>query len=178
MALGGRVAEELVIEDISTGASNDLERVTSIARAMVTKYGMSSKLGPMVFGDSDDEVFLGNSFATKRNYSEEVASEIDKEVRRIVDKAYRECRHILQENMSKLDYVAKALLVYETLDSEQFIKAFNEELSLDVDMNSDDKKVSSNDKEEALTEEVRTIDAEDMKEDNIVELKKDYKDKE
>ena len=88
MALGGRVAEELVIEDISTGASNDLERVTSIARAMVTKYGMSSKLGPMVFGDSDDEVFLGNSFATKRNYSEEVASEIDKEVRRIVDKAY------------------------------------------------------------------------------------------
>lgn len=178
MALGGRVAEELVIEDISTGASNDLERVTSIARAMVTKYGMSSKLGPMVFGDSDDEVFLGNSFATKRNYSEEVASEIDKEVRRIVDKAYRECRHILQENMSKLDYVAKALLVYETLDSDQFIKAFNEELSLDVDMNLDNKKVSSNDKEEALTEEVRTIDAEDMEKDNIVELKKDYKDKE
>ena len=80
--------------------------------------------------------------------------------------------------MSKLDYVAKALLVYETLDSDQFIKAFNEELSLDVDMNLDNKKVSSNDKEEALTEEVRTIDAEDMEKDNIVELKKDYKDKE
>ena len=178
MALGGRVAEELVIKDISTGASNDLERVTSISRAMVTKYGMSSKLGPMVFGDSDEEVFLGNSFNTKRNYSEEVASEIDKEVRRIVDKAYKECRQILQDNMSKLDYVAKALLVYETLDSEQFIKAFNEELSLDLNASSDDKKDLSNNDEKAVTEEVRTTDSEDIEKDNIVELKKDYIDKE
>ena len=78
--LGGRVAEELVLDDISTGASNDLERVTAIARNMVTEYGMSEKLGPMAFGDSDDEVFLGNSFASKKNYSEEVAYEIDKEI--------------------------------------------------------------------------------------------------
>ena len=83
--LGGRVAEELTLDDISTGASNDLERVSATARNMVTKYGMSEKLGPMTFGDSDDEVFLGNSFASKQNYSEEVAYDIDKEIGRIVD---------------------------------------------------------------------------------------------
>ncbi len=130
--LGGRVAEELVLKDISTGASNDLERVASTARGMVTKYGMSSRLGPMAFGDGDDEVFLGNSFATKRNYSEEVASEIDKEVRRIVDEAYQATKKLLQENMDRLEYVAQALLVHETLDAEQFIKSFNKELALEV----------------------------------------------
>ena len=90
MALGGRVAEELIMDDISTGASNDLERVSATARNMVTKYGMSEKLGPMTFGDSDDEVFLGNSFASKQNYSEEVAYEIDKEIGRIVDESYKQ----------------------------------------------------------------------------------------
>ena len=119
------------MDDISTGASNDLERVTAIARAMVTKYGMSEKMGPMVYGDSDDEVFLGNSITTKKNYSEEIAYEIDKEVREIVENAYAECKRILKENMDKLHYVAKGLLLYETLDSEQFMQAFNEELSLD-----------------------------------------------
>ena len=131
MALGGRVAEELIMDDISTGASNDLERVTNTARAMVTKYGMSEKMGPMVYGDSDDEVFLGNSITTKKNYSEEIAYEIDKEVRSIVENAYEECKRILKENMAKLHYVAKGLLLYETLDAEQFIQAFNETLSLD-----------------------------------------------
>ena len=127
--LGGRVAEELVLKDVSTGASNDLERVTATARSMVTKYGMSSKLGPMSF-DSDDEVFLGNSFSSKRNYSEEVAFEIDQETKRIVDGAYDKTRSILQENMDRLEYVAQALLIYETLDAEQFVKAFNKELPL------------------------------------------------
>ncbi|MEG0180247.1 MAG: ATP-dependent zinc metalloprotease FtsH [Terrisporobacter sp.] len=131
MALGGRVAEELIMEDISTGASNDLERVTATARAMVTKYGMSEKMGPMVYGDSDDEVFLGNSITTKKNYSEEIAYEIDKEVRRIVEEAYAGTKKLLNDNMEKLHYVAKGLLLYETLDSEQFIEAFNEVLSLD-----------------------------------------------
>ena len=115
MALGGRVAEELIMDDISTGASNDLERVTAIARAMVTKYGMSEKMGPMVYGDSDDEVFLGNSITTKKNYSEEIAYEIDKEVREIVENAYAECKRILKENMDKLHYVAKGLLLYDCL---------------------------------------------------------------
>ena len=113
--LGGRVAEELTLDDISTGASNDLERVSATARNMVTKYGMSEKLGPMTFGDSDDEVFLGNSFASKQNYSEEVAYEIDKEIGRIVDESYKQTKKILQDNMDRLEYVAKALLVYETL---------------------------------------------------------------
>lgn len=130
--LGGRVAEELTLDDISTGASNDLERVSATARNMVTKYGMSTKLGPMTFGDSDDEVFLGNSFASKQNYSEEVAYEIDKEIGRIVDESYKQTKKILQDNMDRLEYVAKALLVYETLDADQFLKAFNKELSLDV----------------------------------------------
>ena len=115
--LGGRVAEELTLDDISTGASNDLERVSATARNMVTKYGMSEKLGPMTFGDSDDEVFLGNSFASKQNYSEEVAYEIDKEIGRIVDESYKQTKKILQDNMDRLEYVAKALLVYETLDA-------------------------------------------------------------
>ena len=130
--LGGRVAEELTLDDISTGASNDLERVSATARNMVTKYGMSSKLGPMTFGDSDDEVFLGNSFASKKNYSEEVAYEIDKEIGRIVDESYKKTKQILQDNMDRLEYVAKALLVYETLDADQFLKAFNKELPLEI----------------------------------------------
>ncbi len=131
--LGGRVAEELILDDISTGASNDLERVSATARNMVTKYGMSSRLGPMAFGDSDDEVFLGNSFTSKRNYSEEVASEIDKEISTIVDNSYKQTKNLLQDNMDSLEYVAQALLVYETLDAEQFTKAFNKELNLEVD---------------------------------------------
>ena len=129
--LGGRVAEELTLDDISTGASNDLERVSSTARNMVTRYGMSSKLGPMAFGDSEDEVFLGNSLTSKRNYSEEVAFEIDKEISSIVDKAYKETKRILTENMESLEYVAQALLVHETLDAKQFVEAFNKELSLE-----------------------------------------------
>lgn len=159
--LGGRVAEELVLDDISTGASNDLERVAGTARNMVTKYGMSSKLGPMTFGDGDDEVFLGNSFATKRNYSEEVASEIDKEIRRIVESSHRETRRLLEENLDKLEYVAKALLVYETLDADQFVKAFNKELPLDVAIDKEDDKAITLDLEEDVI-----VKDEDNQEDN------------
>ena len=155
--LGGRVAEELTLDDISTGASNDLERVSATARNMVTKYGMSEKLGPMTFGDSDDEVFLGNSFASKKNYSEEVAYEIDKEIGRIVDESYKQTKKILQDNMDRLEYVAKALLVYETLDAEQFVKAFNKELPLEVlDTKKDDQveKIEVYDKKEYLSKEL------------------------
>ena len=155
--LGGRVAEELTLDDISTGASNDLERVSATARNMVTKYGMSKKLGPMTFGDSDDEVFLGNSFASKKNYSEEVAYEIDKEIGRIVDESYKQTKKILQDNMDRLQYVAKALLVYETLDAEQFVKAFNKELPLEVlDTKKDDKldELEISDKKEHLSKEL------------------------
>ena len=157
--LGGRVAEELTLDDISTGASNDLERVSATARNMVTKYGMSEKLGPMTFGDSDDEVFLGNSFASKQNYSEEVAYEIDKEIGRIVDESYKQTKKILQDNMDRLEYVAKALLVYETRDAEQFLKAFNIELPLDVlETKKDDETNNSEaiEKKETLSRELQS----------------------
>lgn len=157
--LGGRVAEELTLDDISTGASNDLERVSATARNMVTKYGMSEKLGPMTFGDSDDEVFLGNSFASKQNYSEEVAYEIDKEIGRIVDESYKQTKKVLQDNMDRLEYVAKALLVYETLDAEQFLKAFNKELPLDVlETKKDDETNNSEaiEKKETLSRELQS----------------------
>lgn len=132
--LGGRVAEELILEDVSTGASNDLERVAKIARAMVTTYAMTDKLGAMAYGDSSDEVFLGKDFTTKPNYSEEVASQIDYEIKIIVDEAYATARKLLQENIDRLHNVAQALMVYETLDSEQFKKAFNGELDLNEDV--------------------------------------------
>ena len=160
--LGGRVAEELTLDDISTGASNDLERVSATARQMVTKYGMSSKLGPMTFGDSEEEVFLGNSIGSKRNYSEEVAFEIDNEIKDIVDVAYKKTKKLLQDNMDRLEYVAQALLVYETLDAYQFIKAFNKELPLDVKS------------ENATTEEV--VDTKEEKIDLSKDINKDQND--
>lgn len=132
--LGGRVAEELVLKDISTGASNDLERVSQTARDMVKKYGMSAKIGPMTF-DSEGEVFLGNSISNTRTYSEEVANEIDVEIRNIIIGAYEMTKKILSENMDKLENVAQALLVYETLDAEEFVKAIEGTLPLDVDLN-------------------------------------------
>lgn len=138
--LGGRVAESLVLDDISTGASNDLERVEKIARAMVTKYAMTDTLGALVFGDSSDEVFLGKDFTTRRNYSEEVASEIDREVKKIVDHAYETTRSLLIKYMQNLHNVAQALIVYETLDAKQFQLAFNGELPLeDLDAITDEK---------------------------------------
>ena len=173
--LGGRVAEELTLDDISTGAKNDIERVSATARNMVTKYGMSEKLGPMTFGDSEDEVFLGNSLATKKNYSEEVAYEIDKEIGRIVDESYKQTKKILQDNMDRLQYVAKALLVYETLDAEQFVKAFNKELPLEVlDTKKDDQveKIEVSDKKEYLSKELH-LDMNLNRKDESSEDKKD-----
>ena len=177
--LGGRVAEELVLKDVSTGASNDLERVSSTARNMVTRYGMSDKLGPMAFGDSEGEVFLGNSLTSKRNYSEEIAFEIDKEVKEIVDVAYKMTVKLLQDNMDKLEYVAQALLVHETLDAQQFVEAFNEKLDLTavtaeepvVEVESDEIINLEKSDEEIVTEE--TSDTVDTKIDLTKEETKD-----
>ena len=118
--LGGRVAEKLALDDISTGASNDIERATKIARAMVTTYGMSDDLGPMSYGTSDDEVFLGRDFNRIRNYSEDVAAKIDKEMRRIIDTAYNKTEKLLSENIEKLHNVAQALLEKETISGKEF----------------------------------------------------------
>ena len=117
--LGGRVAEELKLDDISTGASNDLERATAIARQMITKYGFSSKHGPVSFSSSD-EVFLGKDFSTRQNYSEETASEIDAEIKHILESCYEATTNILKENDEAFERVAQALLLIETLDGEQF----------------------------------------------------------
>ena len=118
--LGGRVAEALVIGDVSTGASNDIERATEIARSMVTKYGMSDKLGPIAFGDQSNEVFLGKDFNHVRNYSESVASQIDEEIERIVKDAYSGTKEILSEHIDKLHAVAQVLLKEEKIDGKEF----------------------------------------------------------
>ena len=118
--LGGRVAEALVIGDVSTGASNDIERATAIARSMVTKYGMSDKLGPIAFGDQSNEVFLGKDFNHVRNYSESVASQIDEEIERIVKDAYSRTKEIVSEHIDKLHAVAQALLKEEKIDGKEF----------------------------------------------------------
>ena len=117
--LGGRVAEKLTLEDISTGASNDIQRATDVAREMVTKYGFSEKLCPINYSGAD-EVFLGKDFSTRQNYSEEVAALIDSEIRRIVEECFQECERILTEHMEELTRVAHALLAVETIDGEQF----------------------------------------------------------
>ena len=122
--LGGRVAEGLVLNDISTGASNDIERATKIARDMVTKYGMSDTIGTINFGSDQGEVFLGRDFTHTKDYSEETAAAIDKEVKRIIDKAYRRCQEILSEHMDKLHAVAEKLLEKEKIDSEEFDAIF------------------------------------------------------
>ncbi len=118
--LGGRVAEKLVLDDISTGASNDIERATKTARNMVTRYGFSEKLGPIVYGTDESEVFLGRDFGQTRNYSENVAAEIDSEIREIIDNAYERAKDILTEHMDQLHKVSKYLYRYEKIDGEVF----------------------------------------------------------
>ena len=122
--LGGRVAEALILNDISTGASNDIERASKIARDMVTKYGMSERLGSIMFGSGQEEVFLGRDFAQSRNYSEDTAGLIDEEVKRIVDKAYMTAKQILTANADKLHVVAQILLEKEKIDGEEFERIF------------------------------------------------------
>ena len=124
--LGGRVAEKLVLDDISTGASNDIERASKIARNMVMRYGMSDKLGPITFGMSQEEVFLGRDFGSQRNYSEKVASEIDEEVKRIVTTAYDKAEELLKQNMDKLHTTAELLLEKEKIDADEFDAIFDE----------------------------------------------------
>lgn len=124
--LGGRVSESLVLNDISTGAQNDIERATSIARKMVTEYGMSERLGPMTFGTDNDEIFIGRDLGRARNYSEEVASDIDREMKKIIEECYKKAETLLKENMDRLHRVARALIEKEKLNAEEFEKVFNE----------------------------------------------------
>lgn len=117
--LGGRVAEALVLKEISSGASNDLQRATSLARQMICEYGMSSELGPMTFGHRQDQVFLGRDIGRDKDYSEEVAAKIDKEIRKFIDEAYQKTESLLNENMDKLHLIADALIERETLEGQE-----------------------------------------------------------
>ena len=130
--LGGRAAEELVIKDITTGASNDIERATSMARDMVTKYGMSELLGPIQFGGDNDEVFIGRDWGHARNYGEGVAATIDQEVNRIVTDAYREAKRLLQENMEMLHATAKLLVEKEKVTGDEFRSLFDQKVRNEV----------------------------------------------
>jgi cell division protease FtsH len=122
--LGGRVAEEIIFNEVTTGASNDLERATKLARAMVTQYGMSEKLGPLTFGEKEELIFLGREISEQRNYSEEVARQIDREVRRLIDEAYQTAKQILIDNRDKLTELAERLVREETIDAVSFNAMF------------------------------------------------------
>lgn len=150
--LGGRVAESLVLDDISTGASNDIERATKIARAMVTHYGMSEKLGTINYDSSENEVFIGRDLGRSRDYSERTAAEIDDEVTRIISEAYDKCKELLSENLDKLLALSDALLEKETIYSKDFEKIFNGE---ELDQESID--ISDSINEEDLSEEAKEL---------------------
>lgn len=130
--LGGRVSEALVLNDISTGASNDIERATQMARSMVTKYGMSEKIGPILLGSEQNEVFLARDMGHVRDYSEVLAAEVDKETKDIISAAYNNAESILNSHMSQLHTLAQYLFENEKIDSDEFI-------SLMESVNSDDR---------------------------------------
>ena len=167
--LGGRVAEELKLDDISTGASNDLERATNIARQMITKYGFSEKLGPVSFSSSD-EVFLGRDFSTRQNYSEHVAAEVDTEIRSLLEQCYEDTRRILTENDDACERVAQALLLVETIDGTQFERLFTGEITpedLQAEVENENKEIAERNEQEARESE-KIIEEEKKKQEEEV----------
>ena len=129
--LGGRVAEKLILDDISTGASNDIERATSVARNMVTRYGFSEKLGPILYGHENQEVFLGRDYSQGRNYSENVAAEIDGEIRELIETGYEKAKEILTEHGDLLERCAQYLMKHEKIDGPDFYKLMADEIDID-----------------------------------------------
>jgi len=119
MLFGGRIAEEVFMNQMTTGASNDFERATALARDMVTRYGMTEALGPMVYAENEGEVFLGRSVTKTNNMSESTLQKVDSEVRRIIDQQYAQARKLIEDNKDKMHAMAKALLEWETIDGEQ-----------------------------------------------------------
>jgi cell division protease FtsH len=130
--LGGRCSEEIFLDDICTGASNDIERATATARNMVTKYGFSSKIGTVAYTSDNDEVFLGKDYGHTKNYSEAVAAQIDEEVRSIIETAYKECIDLLTANADKVHALSKYLLKFEKIDGDDFEKLMRGELNVDL----------------------------------------------
>ncbi len=150
--LGGRVAEAIMLDDISTGASNDLERCTKIAKAIVMRYGFTDKLGSMVYGKDEYEVFLGMDMQQDRGYSEEIAAIIDKETRAIIDKAYAECEQILKDNLEKLKILAEYLEAHDKINGESFDKLMRDEIGTD-ELSAEAERIAQRDRE--LAEEDR-----------------------
>jgi cell division protease FtsH len=136
VGLGGRVAEEVIFGDVTTGARGDLENITRVARSMVTQYGMSRKLGPLTFGDKEELIFLGRQLSEQRNYSEEIAEEIDFEVRELVEQAHQRAHQIISDNIDKLKLIAQRLLEHETLEAEEFAELFEEGQTVSTDISS------------------------------------------
>jgi cell division protease FtsH len=132
-ALGGHVAELIIFGEVTTGASNDIERVTKIARSMVTEYGMSSRIGPMALGHKDELVFLGRDFGEQRNYSEQTAREVDEEVRRIIQEAFNKAHNVLQQNKTRMIMISERLIKEETLEGPLFESLFNQTINEDQD---------------------------------------------
>ena len=126
MAMGGRAAEELVFDQFTTGASNDLEQATNIARQMITRFGMSKKLGPRTFGKREEMVFLGREISEQRDYSDNVAEQIDDEVRSLIENAYGTAMRILKENKAKLDHISNYLIENETIEEEDVPSIFDD----------------------------------------------------
>ncbi|MDG5790170.1 cell division protein FtsH, partial [Evansella sp. AB-P1] len=184
--LGGRVAEEIIFGEVSTGAHNDFQRATGIARKMVMEFGMSDKLGPVQFGNTQGEVFLGRDINNEQNYSDAIAHEIDLEVQRILKESYERCRQILEDNKDSLILVAETLLVHETLDAQQINslieegklpddhhmtrKMNGESTSDDVKVNIKGKESNENTDDLSTTDEKDTIDGKTWEERNA-----DYK---
>ena len=131
IALGGRVAEEIVFDEITTGASGDLQSVTDVARSMVTRFGMSEKLGPVTYGEKEELVFLGRELGEQRNYSDNTAKEIDNEVKRLVHEAHALVTELLIQNRPKLDEIAYRLMEEETIDAADFLAMFEEDYDFD-----------------------------------------------
>lgn len=150
--LGGRVAEKLILDDISTGASNDIERATSVARNMVTRYGFSEKLGPILYGHENQEVFLGRDYSQGRNYSENVAAEIDGEIRELIETGYEKAKEILTEHGDLLERCAQYLMKHEKIDGPDFYKLMADE----IDIDGNPKKKPENIAETAPSEETKT----------------------
>lgn len=168
--LGGRVAEKLILDDISTGASNDLERATSTARNMVTRYGFSDNLGPVVYGQGEHEVFLGRDYTNTPSYSDNVAAEIDNEIRTLVENAFNDAEKLLKEHMDKLHLIAKYLMKHEKIDGVNFYKLMDGELT-EAEFMSDGNETVVSDSGDAVEEELaqQEIDVRDtpVVEDNI-----------
>ena len=166
--LGGRVSEKIILDDISTGASNDIERATKTARSMVTKYGFSEKLGPVVYGHDETEVFLGRDYSQGRNYSENIAAEIDAEIRDLIETGYEKAKDILEKHIDQLHTLAKFLMKHEKIDGPDFERLMKGEIAEEnYEKKKDDNKLSDSANANEKPEQSLQPQAEDNVKENM-----------